>query len=381
MSTSDIPARPRTSVEDFKELQAADDVLERKRRAKHVVKSRHRPTEHAAMDMNMTSDQFGTRPGTSIHGDATQQYHRECFQHDGTSIPARHRMLPHVMVDPSHQKAMTTLSVLRKHQFITRSPAHTRAMTISQRGYVEVHKHGLTQFHSLEDLSEDLTSFTLMTRLAIIKNFREYKVFRNWELCVRHRKFKERCLRLERIMLMQNRSAWACAMDVNKECHALMSEVKEQEIHPPSQGLSVEMLVKELQRRKEILIVSLDMARKRIMYIMDTYFAAVSGEMNVERLRQVRIPPDNHCVSLILKYLSPSLACAHLPWIVSFCVPLCSGGELCLLTSYVYVCVRVCVRVRRFSRRIGTMTRMQPRSMPPRIWWPSADSLSFASTF
>src|SRR6056300_1671797 len=30
MSTSDIPARPRTSVEDFKELQAADDVLERK---------------------------------------------------------------------------------------------------------------------------------------------------------------------------------------------------------------------------------------------------------------------------------------------------------------------------------------------------------------
>lgn len=286
MSMSDIPQRPSTSME-FRELQTADDALNRKRMAMHSAKKKHRPTEFSQTDMALTSDQFGTRHGTSIAEDATQQYHRECFQDDGSSIPARHRTLPHVMVEPSHQRALTTLSVIRKHQFITRSPAHTRAMTISQRGYVEVHAHGLTQFHTLDDLSTDLTNYSLMTRLAMIKNFREYKVFRNWELCVRHRKFKDRCRKLEGLMLMRNRSSWACAMDVNKECQILMKEIKEKDLKPPSQGFALETLVKEIQRRKEILIESLDVSRKRIMYIMDTYFAAVSGEINVERLRKV----------------------------------------------------------------------------------------------
>ena len=81
--------------------------------------------------------------------DATRLYEIECFQTTGTPIPAGHRVLPHVMVEKSHPRAYATLSVLRKHDFVTRSPAHTRALTISQRGYVEMHAKGLTEFRDL----------------------------------------------------------------------------------------------------------------------------------------------------------------------------------------------------------------------------------------
>lgn len=219
--------------------------------------------------------------------DATKLYESECFQNNGAAIPARHRVLPHVMVDKIHQRAFSTLAVFRKHDFVTQSPAHTRAMTISQRGYVESHKSGLTEFHSLEDLSHDLTSFTLMKKLAMIKNFREYKIFRNWELLVRQRKFKLKVHRLEGLMLLSHKGVWACVLNVQVECVALLSGLKAKDLRPPSTGFTTDALAEELRRRQEILQESLENTRQSITEKMDKYFSAVSQEVSVERLRKV----------------------------------------------------------------------------------------------
>ncbi len=184
-------------------------------------------------------------------------------------MPAERRVLPHVMVETSHPRAYATLSVLRKHDFITKSPAHTRALTISHRGYVEMHTKGLTEFYTMEQLTDDMSSYTLMQKLSVIQHFREYKIFRNWELVVRKRKFATKATLLEKKLLRSHTEHWACVMFAQAQCVSLMHELREKELKPLSTGFTMDALVKELKRRKEILEEALDLTRKHISEHMD----------------------------------------------------------------------------------------------------------------
>ena len=73
---------------------------------------------------------------------------------------------------------MSLLSVVRKHDYIQRSPAHSRAFVLSARGLVELHTKGLADFEPLGELNETMTKYTMATKLPLFAKFREYKTFR-----------------------------------------------------------------------------------------------------------------------------------------------------------------------------------------------------------
>lgn len=210
------------------------------------------------------------------------------MQPDGsTPIPATNRKLPHIVVENDASRALSVLSVIRQHDYIQSSPAHTKSFTLSQRGYVEYNKKGLSEFCSLKELGRNLHQYSLAHKHAVFGKFREYKTFRRWDYVVRRRKFRSKKAIMEKLMLQSNRENWAVVQQVVVECVALQKEVAEEDLKPISTGITLEQLSAEIQRRREILQEALEGARQRISDMLTAYFSTVSGKNKVERLRDI----------------------------------------------------------------------------------------------
>ncbi len=220
-----------------------------------------------------------------------REYKAEIEQPDGTPIPTRNRKQPHIVLNTfnpdENERVMSILSVVRKYEYIAQSPSHSKAFSLSQRGYVEQHRKGLTEFETLPNLALTMTQYSMAMKLPIFSRFREYKVLRHWDFAVRRRKFNERLNVAENIFLQARREHWACVQTVVAECVQLTQDVLEKDLRAPPTGWPVEHLKSEILRRREILQDALDTTRTRITDYLEEFFSSISKTANVEKLRAI----------------------------------------------------------------------------------------------
>jgi hypothetical protein len=183
-----------------------------------------------------------------------REYKEEISRPDGTPIPAFNRKWPHIILDTinnhANERAIGILSVVRKYKYIENSPSHTKAFAISQRGYVEHNKKGLTEFEPMPDLNITMMQYTMAKKLTLFSMFREYKALRQWDFAVRRRKFNDRKAVAEKRLLQARREHWACVQHVMSACVQLTEDVQEKELRAPPTGWGVEQMRDEFLRHK-----------------------------------------------------------------------------------------------------------------------------------
>jgi hypothetical protein len=221
-----------------------------------------------------------------------REYRAEISCPDGTPVPAYNRKWPHIVLgaknnEQGNERAMSILSVVRKYDYISQSPGHTKAFSISQRGFVELHKKGLTEFEPLHDLNETMTKYAMATKLPLFAKFKLYKSFHHWDNALRHRKFKVRRMRAEQLLLQARREHWACVQHVMSECVQLTIDVQEGELRPSQTGWNIEQVKDEILRRREVLQEALETSRDRISAFLEKFFSSISNRVSVEKLREV----------------------------------------------------------------------------------------------
>ena len=176
---------------------------------------------------------------------------------------------------------------MRKYKYIENSPSHTKAFALSQRGYVEQHKKGLTEFEPMPELNVTMMQYAMAKKQPLFSMFREYKALRHWDFAVRRRKFNDRKAIAERKLLQARREHWACVQHVMSACVQLTLDVQEKELRAPPTGWSVEQLRDEILRRREILQDALDSTRQRITNYLERFFSSISEKVSVEKMREI----------------------------------------------------------------------------------------------
>ena len=219
-------------------------------------------------------------------------YKAEISQPDGTPVPAYNRKWPHIVLDTindeeANERTMSILSVVRKYAYIAKSPAHTKAFSLSQRGYVESHAKGLTEFEPLLSLNVTMTQYAMALKQPIFAHFRTYKALRLWDFAVRRRKFQDRKNLANKIMMQARREHWACVQYVKSECVQLTLDVQEKNLRPSPAGWNVEQLKEDILRRREILQDALDATRTRITEFLEKFFSTISETVSVDKLRSI----------------------------------------------------------------------------------------------
>lgn len=220
-----------------------------------------------------------------------REYREEISRPDGAPIPACNHKWPHIVLDTfnnhANERATGILSVVRKYKYIENSPSHTKAFALSQRGYVEHHRKGLTEFEPMPDLNITMMQYTMARKLTLFSMFREYKTLRQWDFAVRRRKFNDRKAIAEKRLLQARREHWACVQHVMSTCVQLALDVQEKELRAPPTGWVVEQLRDEFLRRREILQDALDSTRHRITNYLEKFFSSISEKASVDKMREI----------------------------------------------------------------------------------------------
>ena len=182
---------------------------------------------------------------------------------------------------------MGLLSVVRKHDYIQRSPAHSRAFVLSARGVVELHTKGLADFEPLGELNETMTKYSMATKLPLFAKFREYKTFRRWDFALRRRKFKERQRVAEKQMLQARHEHWACLQYAMSECVQLTEDVQEMALRASTTGWTLEQIKGEIERRRVILQDALENTRSKISLFVEKFCSGVSDRISIGKVRDI----------------------------------------------------------------------------------------------
>ena len=203
-------------------------------------------------------------------------------------IPATFKKLPHLMTKTDDdEKVILTLSVLQDHGYISTSPDHCKALTLSRRGYVECHKGGLTELTDVSTLEVHMQKFNMLRKHTIIHRFTEFKYLRRWDHALRRRKFHERQKSLQCLMIQSKQEYWKCVQKVMTECVRVEDDLRHPVWTVPPFGLTLESISHELERRCDAITDALEASRSKISEILSEFFESVTSEVKVSRLKKI----------------------------------------------------------------------------------------------
>ena len=203
-------------------------------------------------------------------------------------VPATFKKLPHLMTKiGDDERVIAALSSIQGHGYISKSPVHCKALTLSRRGYVECHNGGLTEIMDVKTLEVHMQKFGMLSKHTIVQRFREFKYLRKWDHALRRRKFNDRRKAIQSLLIQSKRDHWECARKVMVECVQLQDEVRQPPWTVPAVGLTLEGVSLELQRRCDIIVDALEASRSRISEIISAFFTSISSAIQVSRLKKI----------------------------------------------------------------------------------------------
>ena len=225
---------------------------------------------------------YGLDMGSQVKSGISSIKHDRDSIRRGSFVPATFKKLPHLIFKTGDdEKVIMALASLQDHGYISQSPSHSKALTLSRRGYVEFHKEGLTELTDVATLEMHLQKFSMVSKHIIIQKFREFKYLRRWDRALRKRKFDDRRKSLENLLIQANIHYWGCVQQVMAECVQLQTDVHQPPWDVPAFGLTLDTLSHELQRRCDCLVDALEATRIRISKLLSQFFDSISSELKV----------------------------------------------------------------------------------------------------